>query len=178
MNLWRTRGGNKGQSVVVARAGMVQAFAMTRFIPVSAIAVLGLLGACSQISSGSDSAPVAPAVAPAPAPAPASTAEPNQTTEVAEATEPEPEAAPAPAAGPQRLGEVTASLGDPGVSGTWLSTSLVSSAQPGRVEVTSTGQSAEVELRPAQGAATLSLSAMQALGVGLADIPTVVVYTR
>ncbi|WP_375263703.1 hypothetical protein [Palleronia sp.] len=95
------------------------------------------------------------------------------------AAEEEGEAAgPTPVGGSQRLGEVTASLGDVSVPGTWLATSLVSSAQPGRVEVASTGQTAEVELRPATAAATLSPSAMQALGVGLTDIPTVVVYTR
>ena len=156
---------------------------MTRFMPLSAVAALGLLGACSQISSAFDRTPEAPAVAPAPVASPANVPEPQpdeaapaveaDASDTAEASTPEP----TPAGG-QRLGEVTASLGDPGVSGAWLATSLVSSAQPGRVEVASTGQTAEVELRPAQGAATLSLSAMQALGVGLADIPTVAVYTR
>lgn len=154
---------------------MVQAFAMTRFIPISAVAALGLLGACSQFTSGADQASGAQVVAPAPSPmsAPATETSPEPAAVEAEGTAPAPTAADS-----QRLGEVTASLGDPSVPGTWLATSLVSSAQPGRVEVASTGQSADVELRPATGAATLSPSAMQALGVGLTDIPTVVVYTR
>ena len=143
---------------------------MKLHMSLSAVAALSLLGACSQISPGAEPAVVAPA--PAVQPADATAPEPA----VAEVETEVATAAPAATAG-QRLGEVTASLGDPSVSGTWLATSLVSSAQPGRVEVAS-GQSADVELRPTQGAATLSLSAMQALGVGLADIPTVTVYTR
>lgn len=159
---------------------------MTRFMPLTAVAALALAGACSQLSTGADGASEVPAVAPAPAPA--SVPEPEPTPEPApdeaEVADPEPATneaeatAPAPQGGAQRLGEVTASLGDPSVPGTWLATSLVSSAQPGRVEIASSGQSAEVELRPATGAATLSPSAMQALGIGLTDIPTVIVYTR
>ena len=154
---------------------MVQALAMSRFTPFSALAALILISACSQIS---------PEAAPRPAQdAPAVDAvgstDSEAEVEVEAEAETEVEEAEAPAAtGSQRLGEVTASLGDPSVPGAWISTSLVSSAQPGRIEAPSTGQSANVELRPSDDAATLSPAAMQALGLSLADIPTVVVYTR
>lgn len=145
---------------------------MKLIMPLSAVAALSLLGACSQFSRGSEPATVAPV--PAVQPADSTAVEPAVAEAEADASAP----APAATGAGQRLGEVTASLGDPSEAGTWLATSLVSSVQPGRVEIASTGQSADVELRPAQGGATLSLSAMQALGLGLADIPTVAVYTR
>lgn len=75
------------------------------------------------------------------------------------------------------LGEVVASLGDPGEGGIWLSTGLVDEPRAGRV-VGPGGKEALVELRPGSGGARLSLAAMRLLGVPLTDLPTVTVYGR
>jgi hypothetical protein len=75
-----------------------------------------------------------------------------------------------------------ASLGDPGQPGLWLETPLVSVAQPGRVILSATGRSAELELRPSGGApgsgSRMSLAAMQAVGAPLTGLPELQVFAR
>ncbi|SPJ22746.1 hypothetical protein [Palleronia abyssalis] len=168
---------------------------MTRIVPFSAIALVIALGACSQVSetfNRQDTAPVpdAPAAAPAPvapetddevaavvqAPAPSSGA--RTAAEFDTTTDAQKAAAQAPSEGGQRLGQVTASLGDVGDPGLWIRTDLVTSVQPGRIENPANGQSGLVELRPGDGGATLSIAAMRLLEIPLTDIPEVVVYTR
>jgi hypothetical protein len=88
-------------------------------------------------------------------------------TRVEEAPEPLPEKT---AAG----GETVASLGDPTKPGLWLETPIVSSETKGKVRVKATGATLEVTLIPIPGEATagsrMSVEAMRALGVGLADL--------
>ncbi|ETX29453.1 hypothetical protein [Roseivivax isoporae] len=91
------------------------------------------------------------------------------------------EAAAAPAPGGERnLGSTVASLGDPAQGGFWLETPLVTTATQGRVVYPATGKSAQVELRPIEGAATagsrISLAAMRLIEAPLTDLPTVEVY--
>ena len=78
------------------------------------------------------------------------------------------------------LGETLAGLGATGGPGNWLSTGLVSSARPGRVE-TASGGSLSLELRPSGAApsagSTISLQAMQALGLPLGQLATLRVFT-
>ncbi|WP_349538716.1 hypothetical protein [Sagittula sp. NFXS13] len=87
-------------------------------------------------------------------------------------------AAPADPSGERALGDTVVSLGDPSKPGLWLETPLVSSVQQGRVAYK--GESAKIELRPIDGAATagsrMSLSAMQLIGAPLTDLPTVQVF--
>lgn len=79
------------------------------------------------------------------------------------------------------LGETLAGLGATGGPGNWLSTGLVTAAQPGRVE-TASGGSLSLELRPSGAApsagSTISLQAMQALGLPLGQLATLKVYTE
>lgn len=79
----------------------------------------------------------------------------------------------APAAGAE-LGRVRVSLGSPAEQGFWLKSALVSEVRQGRVSLAG-GASVAVELRPGAGAAQLSLAAYRALGLGLTDLPEVIV---
>src|SRR5690606_35611626 len=94
-------------------------------------------------------------------------------------TEAERQAA-AEATGGTSLGATIASLGDPAAPGFWLETPLVDATRPGRVVVTNTGASAEVELRPIAGPVTggsrISLAALRVLGLTLTDLPELEVY--
>lgn len=76
------------------------------------------------------------------------------------------------------LGTTVASLGDPTRSGLWLETPLVSAETPGRLEAEN-GNTVEVTLLPSGGApgsgSRISIMAMQALGLGLTDLPTLTV---
>ena len=83
----------------------------------------------------------------------------------------------ATAGGGQSLGSVIVALGSPAEQGFWLQSSLVTEPGKGRV-VTDTGQSVAVDLRPASGAALLSLAAYRALGLGLTDLPEVQVFAN
>lgn len=78
------------------------------------------------------------------------------------------------------LGMTVASLGNPAEDGLWLKTPLVASETIGRVVYPATGKTVSVTLIPLDGPPTagsqLSLSAMQGLGAGLADLPTVEVF--
>ncbi|MGZ2258337.1 hypothetical protein [Roseobacter sp. A03A-229] len=75
------------------------------------------------------------------------------------------------------LGQTVASLGSPAEPGFWLKTPLVSAEASGRVRDPRTGKSVAVTLIPIEGPPTagsrLSLSAMRALEVSLADLVTV-----
>lgn len=77
-----------------------------------------------------------------------------------------------------RLGTTVASLGDPTRPGLWLETPLVSAEAPGRLEAEN-GSSVAVTLMPSGGApgsgSRISIMAMQALGLGLTDLPTLTV---
>lgn len=95
-----------------------------------------------------------------------------------------PETAPVPAVKPAadgHLGHTVAGLGDPGKTGLWLETPLVSAAGKGRVVWPTTGRWVAVALLPSAGEVTagsrLSLQAMQALGAPLTDLIEVEVYS-
>ncbi len=83
-------------------------------------------------------------------------------------------------AGERRLGFTVGSLGSPTDPGIWVKTPLVSKLTAGRVEVAATGKSANIELRPSGGDAgsgsQVSLAAMRLLGVGLTELPELVLY--
>ena len=68
-------------------------------------------------------------------------------------------------------GTTVAGLGDPGIPGLWLETSLVSQAGAGRVRAAN-GSSVVLTLKPLQGAggSNLSIEAMRALGVPLTEL--------
>jgi hypothetical protein len=97
-----------------------------------------------------------------------------------EGTATTPDAGAGAQAGGLILGFAVASLGDASVPGLWMETPLVSAEGPGRV-VGPDGRTVAVTLRPSGGApgtaSSLSLQAMQALGVDLADLPTVTVIS-
>ncbi|MBN8293911.1 D-galactarate dehydratase [Rhodobacter sp. NTK016B] len=77
------------------------------------------------------------------------------------------------------LGETLAGIGATGGPGNWVETGLVTATQPGRVE-TQSGATLDVELRPSGAApsagSTISVPAMQALGLPLGQLATLRVY--
>jgi len=85
---------------------------------------------------------------------------------------------PAPGAG-GLLGETLAGLGATGGPGMWVQTGLVAETRQGRVE-TSGGRAQAVELRPSGAApsagSTISVQAMQALGLPLGQLATLRVF--
>jgi hypothetical protein len=85
----------------------------------------------------------------------------------------------APTGGEHVLGTAVVSLGSPAEQGFWLKTPLVvaKAKAKGRVEVAG-GKSVAVDLLPSDGAASLSLAAFRALGLGLTDLPEVTVYAE
>ena len=82
-------------------------------------------------------------------------------------------AAPAPAASGE-LGRQVVALGSPADPGLWVQTSLVGAVTKGSVKAPN-GQTLAVELRPGSGAALMSLAAYQALGIGLTELPELVI---
>jgi hypothetical protein len=68
------------------------------------------------------------------------------------------------------LGTQVVALGSPADPGLWVQTSLVSAVRNGSVKAPD-GQVLAVELRPGSGAALMSLSAYQALGISLTELP-------
>ncbi|MBL4811167.1 MAG: D-galactarate dehydratase [Rhodobacteraceae bacterium] len=114
---------------------------------------------------------------PPPPPASANTAEAFDTTSeadrVAALAPPEP-------AGEQRLGTTIGSLGNPGDPGIWIETALVTELVYGRAEVTATGNSINLELRPSGGEAgsgsQISLPAMRLLQIPFTDLPELILY--
>ena len=82
-----------------------------------------------------------------------------------------------PAAGARALGTAVVALGSPAEQGLWVKSALVVTPGQGRV-VTESGASVAVDLLPGTGAASLSLAAFRALGLGLTDLPEVTIYAE
>jgi len=86
----------------------------------------------------------------------------------------------APAANDGRIGTTVASLGDPGETGFWIKTPLVSEQTSGRVVYVRSGRSVQVQLIPSGGAngsgSQVSLAAMRLLDAPLTELPELVVY--
>lgn len=80
-----------------------------------------------------------------------------------------------------KLGRTVATLGNPADPGFWLETPLVKKRGPGRVVSVETGKAVALELRPIEGAAgagsRISLPALRLLGVGLAGLHELDVYS-
>lgn len=76
--------------------------------------------------------------------------------------------------GGAELGRQVVALGSPADPGLWVQTSLVTEVRPGSVRAPN-GKTLAVELRPGSGGALMSLSAFQALGLSLTDLPEVVI---
>ena len=89
-------------------------------------------------------------------------------------SEAEKQAALAAAPGGGELGRQIVALGSPADTGLWVQTSLVKSVTRGSVRAPN-GQVLAVGLRPGSGAALMSLSAYQALGIGLTELPQMVI---
>lgn len=89
-------------------------------------------------------------------------------------SEAEKQAALAAAAGGGELGRQIVALGSPADTGLWVQTSLVKAVTKGSVRAPD-GKVLAVELRPGSGAALMSLSAYQALGIGLTELPEMVI---
>lgn len=89
-------------------------------------------------------------------------------------SEAEKQAALAAAPGGGELGRQIVALGSPADTGLWVQTSLVKSVTRGSVRAPN-GQVLAVELRPGSGGALMSLSAYQALGIGLTELPQMVI---
>ena len=89
-------------------------------------------------------------------------------------SEAEKQAALAAAPGGGELGRQIVALGSPADPGLWVQTSLVQSVTRGSVRAPD-GKVLAVELRPGSGAALMSLSAYQALGIGLTELPQMVI---
>ncbi len=144
------------------------------------LAVLAVLAGCvatperAAVNGGIAAGRPEPAYAAPPPPAGARTAAQFDTT-TPEQRRAASEAAPG---AEEVLGVTVASLGDVTEGGLWLSTRLVSERREGRVEVVATGQSASLELRPAEGGSRLSLAAMRLLQVPLTDLAEVKVHVR
>lgn len=87
-----------------------------------------------------------------------------------------------PEAQERLLGTTIGSLGSPTDPGIWIKTPLVQSLTEGRVEVVSTGKTANIELRPSGGdvgsGSQLSLAAMRLLEVPLTDLPELKIYAK
>ena len=136
--------------------------------------VLGACGDMGRKNSGPTPAPVTPAQVTSSAP----TFEATQVSSGDAAA-----AAAADASGGARKGELgstIASLGNASEGGMWLKTPLVRTQSKGRVVDAETGRSANVTLIPlggvASGGSQISLKAMQALGLGLTDLPDLRVF--
>lgn len=82
-----------------------------------------------------------------------------------------------PAGGERVLGSAVVALGSPAEQGLWVKSALVVTPAKGRV-VTESGASVAVDLLPGTGAASLSLAAFRALGLGLTDLPEVTIYVQ
>lgn len=65
------------------------------------------------------------------------------------------------------LGSAVLTLGDPGRSGFWIETVLVSEASKGRIELDAGGKGVDVALLPSSGSGRISLAALRLLEVPL-----------
>lgn len=94
----------------------------------------------------------------------------------------EPPVAAVPQAVDGGLGRTVVGLGDPGKTGLWLETPLVTAAGRGRVVWPTTGRWVAVALIPSGGAVTagsrLSLEAFRILGAPLTELIEVEVYAE
>ncbi|WP_299480620.1 hypothetical protein [Cypionkella sp.] len=86
-------------------------------------------------------------------------------------------AAAKPTGGERALGAAVVALGSPAEQGLWVKSPLVVAPGKGRV-VTESGASVAVDLLPGSGAASLSLAAFRALGLGLTDLPEVTIFAQ
>ncbi len=133
------------------------------------------LSGCGMMKQQSAAVPEA-AVAPMARPvigAGASAAALDQTTEAERAAA----VAAKPVGGERALGAAVVALGSPAEQGLWVKSPLVVAKGKGRV-VTESGASVAVNLLPGTGAASLSLAAFRALGLGLTDLPEVTIYAE
>ena len=72
-----------------------------------------------------------------------------------------------------------ASLGDPAQPGFWMTTPLVTSERPGRLEYPLKGTSVEVTLIPSEaGSSRVSLAALRLLEAPLADLSELDVFAN
>jgi hypothetical protein len=135
--------------------------------------------AAADPAAGAEPEPVAvavalPELAAPPPPVGAKTASALDTTtqaqKAAATAKPEP-------AGETLIGTTIVTLGNPTDPGFWLRGGPIKVTGAGRVE-TASGQSVQVELAPAEGAAQLSLPAFRALNLNLTDLPEVKVFAR
>ncbi|MFC3179934.1 hypothetical protein [Cypionkella sinensis] len=138
-------------------------------------AVLGLAG-CGMMQT--EKAPEAPVASAAPVARPVigagkSAAALDSTTAAERAAA----VAAKPAGGERSLGTAVVALGSPAEQGLWVKSPLVTVKAKGRV-VTAGGASVAVDLLPGSGAASLSLAAFRALGLGLTDLPEVTIYAE
>ena len=136
---------------------------------------LGLSG-CGLMQQSKPAAVAPEMVAPPGRPvigAGASAAALDQTTEAERAAA----VAAKPVGGERALGSAVVALGSPAEQGLWVKSALVVAKGKGRV-VTDSGASVAVDLLPGTGAASLSLAAFRALGLGLTDLPEVTIYAE
>ena len=151
-----------------------------RVIPIRRAAVLALtllpLAGCAALQGGRSAAPAAgPDMATEFAPPvetkPLETMGAGQPVAALDrTTEAEKQAALAAPAKGGELGRQVVALGSPADPGLWVQTSLVKAVTKGSVRAPD-GKVLAVELRPGSGAALMSLSAYQALGIGLTELP-------
>lgn len=136
---------------------------------------LGLSG-CALVKKPVAAVPEAAAVAPVARPVMGAAASPaalDQTTAAERAAA----VTAKPATGARALGTAVVALGSPAEQGFWVKSALVAAPGKGRV-VTESGASVAVDLLPGTGAASLSLAAFRALGLGLTDLPEVTIYAE
>ncbi|MEO1677412.1 MAG: hypothetical protein AAFU80_04550 [Pseudomonadota bacterium] len=125
----------------------------------------------ANLPEGADPSPGTAASAPPPR---ARTVEEFDTTSAAERAA---AASDVPSSAPEEvLGTSIATLGDPTLPGFWAETPLVQAVRPGRLTDPATGNSVQVELRPAGDAGTrVSLPALRVLEVPLTALPELTV---
>lgn len=145
------------------------------------------LTACADMPLFEQRSSVAPQAAAAPAPRaptrPPLTGAPRTVEEFDVVSDDEREAAvAAPVAAAGSIGTTVASLGDPGRSGFWLETPLVSEPTRGSILYRPTGRRLNVDLipiaGPASGGSRISLSAMRMLDAPLTGLPQIDVFTN
>lgn len=83
----------------------------------------------------------------------------------------------APKTGGALLGKSVVALGPPSDPGLWVQSPHIKAKAQGRITAPN-GKALALELRPASGAALLSFSAYQALGIGLTELPEVSIYSQ
>lgn len=137
------------------------------------------LAGCAALQGGKSSAPAEPGMATEFAPAVETqsleTMGSGQSVAALDRTsEAEKQAALSAAPGGGELGRQIVALGSPADTGLWVQTSLVKAVTKGSVRAPN-GKVLAVELRPGSGAALMSLSAYQALGIGLTELPEMVI---